>query len=272
MGAARAVARGLVIASSLVHVGCPSPNTYGTPRTVAPGKFAHTAALEGYGGTYVTRDAKGNESTESALVPTLPTYQLRAGVADRVDLGFRISNLTSLGGDAKFNIVRSEVFDLALDPGVQWIHLKVGDASSEIFYFHAPLLLGFNLGKRVSIVATPGAVYNLVSSEMIGTGGDGLTSAGGIFARLGLGLNLRFSDHFAMQPEVTAMRGFGDGEAWLFSVGLGFNFGTLPLFGPEPARGEPARGDVERNPDSDDLYQRYMNPTGAPKRPEEVLR
>lgn len=93
---ARGAAVGLT-AAALALTGCPSMNTYTTARTIPQGTIQHMVALEGLGGS-----VRG----VTAVVPTLPTYQLRYGLTDRIDIAGRISNLTSVGADVKFNLLR----------------------------------------------------------------------------------------------------------------------------------------------------------------------
>ncbi|MEO6576151.1 MAG: outer membrane beta-barrel protein [Polyangiaceae bacterium] len=240
--------------------GCPSPNSYGTPRTVESGKVAHTVALEAIGVSYknpvVAQNGTVTTESKTVFLPTLPTYQLRLGVADNVDLGFRVSNLSSLGADGKFNFLKSKSFDLALDPGFQWMNIL----GLNLFYFHLPLLAGINFSKSVSLVLSPGVLYALAAGTYNNTSSGNSAStgyaAGGFLGRMGVGLNIRFSKGFAMQPEFTVMHAFNDLASNVFSAGLGFNFGNLPNFddvgtddeeaapaGTKPAPSAPAKAD-----------------------------
>jgi hypothetical protein len=50
----------------------------------------------------------------------------------------------------------------------------------------------------------------------------------GLFARAGLGLDLRVTPRFALHPELTLLRSFGDSEGFLvFTGGLGLVFGRF---------------------------------------------
>src|SRR5688572_24428509 len=154
--------RGLVVVGLAAGLlGCPNPQTYGTPRTTPSGKIQHTVALEGFhaaaksvtttstgpGGTPVVR-----EDTSTLTLPMMPTYQLRVGVADRVDIGARVTNLSALGGDVKWNFVKGESVDLAVNPGVQVNYFAVNSASIFILYGHLPVLVGFNFGESATLV------------------------------------------------------------------------------------------------------------------------
>jgi hypothetical protein len=232
---------------SLLGTGCANPNIYGTPRTTPKGKISHTVAAEGFG--FRSKDANGQEV--SGTVPTFPTYQLRYGVSDRIDLGFRVANMSSLGFDAKFNPVRSKAFDLALVPGGQWLHVGSSTSSSsgsssasvDIVHLHLPVLLGLNVGDSVTLTASPGVLYSAIFGTATTTSSSSSDqrsssqSTGGIFGRLGFGVNFRISDGFALHPEITAMHSF-EHDVTLYMFGLGFNFGKLPQYG--SSAGDPA--------------------------------
>lgn len=221
--------------------GCPNPNTYGTPRTTPKGEISHSIAAEGI---YVSGQTQKvnvgtngqpvttNESVGFGL-PTLPTYQLRIGVSDEVDIGVAARNLSSLGADVKWNFVRGSV-DLAIAPGLQYANLPFGKEPVHLFYIHAPLLVGLNLSDALSVVLTPGFVYlaAIGTYTTTGTGADknSVISASGALARFGVGLNIRPSKKFHIQPEVTGMRAFNDAEGLFLMFGLGFNFGSLPSY------------------------------------------
>jgi hypothetical protein len=214
--------------------GCPNPNTYGTPRTIAPGKVQIVASLEGVGlsDTQVTTTPAANGTTTQTVpysfyAPTLPSVGVRVGVADSVDLGFRFADLSSLGVDGKFNFLRSRVFDMAVDPGVQGAYISAGGDSLGLFYFNLPLLLGINFSRALSLVLTPGFTY-LLATTSVAAGGtsSAVVSGSAPLARFGVGLNIRIGQRFAIQPEVTALRGFDAEEPTYWNFGLGFVIGT----------------------------------------------
>jgi len=240
--------------------GCPNANTYGTPRTVPKGEIQHSVAVEGIG--WAIPDQTSGNTTVSGLsgfLPTLPTYTLRVGVHDRIDIGARVSNLTSLGVDGKFNFIKG-VFDLAIDPGVQVFYFPSSAGSAGIFYFHAPILLGVNPTDWFSIVLTPGIVGVLATTSVNSSSGrDAVTTGSGVLARIGLGLDFRISQGFAIHPEVTMMRSF-DSSGMLFNAGIGFNFGKLPSYA--DIRGETLPEDMPRGAPG-----QPMPPPGQPMPP-----
>jgi len=216
--------------------GCPNPNTYGTPRTTPVGKIQHSLAAEGIG--YSAHDVESDTDTSGAL-PTFPTYTLRVGVADTVDIGARIANLSSIGADVKWNFLKSDTLDLAIDPGLQAFYFSssAGGASTSIgiIYLNAPLMVGINLGDSVSIVPTLGVSYGIATASV--EGGDSRDSAtgnSGVMLRPGIGFDFRVSPRFAIHPEVTflkTLKGSDEDSSLLYIFGLGFNFGNLPKYG-----------------------------------------
>lgn len=238
---------GALAAVAALCSGCPNPNTYGTPRTTPAGKVQHTVAAEGFGFSYEDPDVvdpnTGEPRSGSVTVPNFPTYQLRVGVADTVDIGARIANLSSLGADVKWNFIRSETFDMATQPGFQVFRFSATSGSADgtftQFYGHLPLIFGINLADTVTLVPTAGITYSFSSAEAITDSDDAAKSTDGLFLRGGLGINFRISQKFAMHPEVTFLKNVTNTEesdVLLYIFGLGFNFGSLPKYGePEAA-------------------------------------
>ncbi|AUX21247.1 hypothetical protein SOCEGT47_017270 [Sorangium cellulosum] len=224
----------VVVLGSLL-LGCPNPNSYQTPRTVEPGKISHSVSLESFGYIGETAAAVDPETgavtetrTTSGFLPTLPSYQLRAGLTDMLDIGAHVHNLSSMGFDLKVNPVRG-VFDLAVDPGAQYFYVTSGESSVHVLYLHAPLMLGVNPTDWFSIVVTPGVTYGLVSGEFSTEDEDSAATADGLLVRGGLGLQFRVSEGFAIHPEITMMKSL-EGSGLVYNFGLGFNFGALPSY------------------------------------------
>lgn len=229
---------GLVVAG-LVCTACPNPNNYTTPRTAPPGKVTHSIAAEYWG--YSTT---GSDDTDlSGGVPTFPTYSLRVGIADGFEIGGRVANMSSLGADFKWNFLKSDSVDVAIDPGFQWFSLRIdasnGDESASsttsVVHLHAPVLVGFNFSETVSLVASPGVTYSWVSADVeTREERDAASTTDGLMARLGVGFDFRISPRFAIHPQVTFLRTFEDNAALIYMAGIGFNFGNLPSFGADP--------------------------------------
>ncbi|MEZ4371553.1 MAG: hypothetical protein R3B07_12040 [Polyangiaceae bacterium] len=224
----------LVAAASLCLTACPNPNLYQTARTTPKGKLGFTVAAEALGFQADTEvvDDNGNYSTEEAThnVPLPPTFQLRYGLSDEVDMGFHVYNFVSPGFDVKYNFMKDAV-DLAIDPGAQVFTGSTGDENFWVVYGHLPLILDLNFSSSISMVLAPGITY---ARSSIKNGSDtiftDLNSNSGFIARAGIGLDFRISDGFALHPEVTFLRALNDTNWTTYVAGLGFNFGKLPSF------------------------------------------
>jgi hypothetical protein len=237
---------GAIGVAAALCTGCPNPQIYGTPRTTPVGKVQHTVAAEGFGysikypnptttsnGVTVTRE------NASGTLPNFPTYALRVGVADTVDIGVRVSNLTSVGADVKWNFIKGDTFDMAAVPGFQVFHIGSSSGGTTAgytqFYANLPLVFGINLSDAMTIVPTAGITYGLNSASVVSDdNSSAASSVDGIMLRGGLGFNFRISPKFAMQPEITMLKFLNktdDASVLLYLFGLGFNFGNLPEYG-----------------------------------------
>jgi hypothetical protein len=224
---------GFLAAGALVLLGCPNPNTYTTPRTIGSGHFQGSAAVEGWG--YIpTTSANYTPQERSGIYPAPPTFSLRLGLGNSWEIGARLGNLTSLGGDIKWNFLKSRKIDLAIDPAFQIYELSADDGSGKnqtFTYLHVPLLVGVNLSRTVSLVFTPGATWGFTSAGMIRfTDGPNQGTTTGAIARFGVGADFRIMPGFALHPELTLLRGLGGDERIIYIAGLGFNFGAMPNY------------------------------------------
>jgi hypothetical protein len=238
---------------ALLLPGCPNPNLYTTPRTLDPGKVQFQVAPEAFGATFnqTTTNNSTNPPTtqtnsESFLLPAVPTIGIRAGIVDGFELGARLPNFDSLGLDGKIRLVKGSI-DLAVDPGVQFYYFSVSSNGNGVglgvFYLHVPLLVGFNVSKAVTLVASPGFVYALASaSASSGSNTQAVAGTTGVMGRIGIGVNVRASKRFSVQPELTFMKAFQDTDALMYMFGLGFNIGAQPDYSDLEA-GEAGQGD-----------------------------
>ena len=224
---------GFLVANSLVLLGCVNANTYSTPRTIGSGHFQGSVAAE-VSGSYTpasSRDLTPAMRSGPALTP--PTVTVRLGLGDSFELGARVSNMSSLGGDIKWNPFRSRAVDLAIDPAFQISEVSAEDGTTETLSFlHVPLLVGVNLSRKVSLVFTPGLSWGFVSGGKVllrsGNGQVG-TSTSAIW-RFGLGADFRLMPGLALHPEITFLRGLGAVGEISYMAGLGLNFGGMPNY------------------------------------------
>src|SRR5689334_14085157 len=139
----RRIGLALLTVLSLSSVGCPSPSIYGTARTTPPKRWSHTIAAEGFG--TMEREFQGGLPVRDRFVatPTMPTYQLRYGLAESADVGFRVANLASAGLDVKFCFLKDAVVDLAIDPMAQigYEPAFYGSRDHNRMYLHLPFIV-----------------------------------------------------------------------------------------------------------------------------------
>jgi hypothetical protein len=210
---------GLVAVAGLVCTACPNPNTFTTARTVPAGEVSHSVSIETIG---IFNDV-GNQ-----VAPTPPSYTARIGVSDSAEVGLHLSHLTSLGADFKWNPVRGEVFDFAIDPGGNFGYVAGGGSSAFIYYAQLPLLFDLNFSESVTMVLSPGmAIYGTTATvDSDFTYGDAEP-----LIRAGFGFDFRTSKKFAVHPDVTLLIPLDSAYGTIFLGGVGFNFGSLPDFG-----------------------------------------
>jgi hypothetical protein len=171
----------------------------------------------------------------------VPSFGVRYGIADGFELGAHAQNFDSLEADLKIRLLKGTL-DLAVDPSAQGFYYSVTvhntSTSIGVTYLHLPLLVGFNLSKSVSIVASPGFAWALVSGSVTDAGGtQGASATSGAIGRLGVGFDFRIGQHFALHPEVTFLKAFSSTDAVFYVFGLGFNFGAMPDYSDLEGRG-----------------------------------
>jgi len=214
-------------ALALALVSCASPNLYVSARPLGRGVVQHTIALEGLGAV---------APSGAAVIPTAPSWQVRVGVAQRVDLMARLVNLSGLGLDALISLAQGPV-DLAIVPGVRGAYLPFSAGRPGMLAAQLPLLIGVRLADRWSLLVTAGGgvVVGLgpsasapVTARAAAESPDASTQ--GFFVRGGLGLRWRVSEGLVLHPELTALFTPASGRTALVG-GLGFVFGGLGAVG-----------------------------------------
>jgi hypothetical protein len=224
---------------------------------------------------YGSTDSNGYpiKTNVAAGFPMLPTFGVRFGAAEGLEIGLRLPNGEPFAADAKIRLLKGPL-DVALDPGLQLYLASANNTSFAAFYLHAPVLLGFNLSQNVSLVVSPGLAYATNNaSNVLATGVAGSSTAAGFMARLGVGFDFRVSRRFAVHPEVTLMRQFTGSEDLLLCVGgIGFNFGAQPDYSdlasaPKPPDTEPAPPATPLPPPSESAPSEAPPAPSAPSEP-----
>lgn len=162
---------------ALVSVtGClPALSTMQRTTTLPPGKTSISLAA----GTVV-----------GSFVPSAD-FAARVGVADRVDVGLRVGTLSApVVVDAKFQLVRSELFELAFAPGVG-TSLMSPDLPLHVY---APVLAGLRFADDHRVIV--GAKYVWMSSVW--------DSAAGHAPGAVVGLDLALNERARLMPMLDA--------------------------------------------------------------------
>ena len=210
--------RWLALGAALGATGCVMPNPYTVPRATPVGRWNTVLTPQ------VLREPRGDAWPQVML-------GMRAGLAKRVDVGMR-TNLRSLAADFKWNALRSEHFDLAIDAGAEYRVSTV--------YLHFPLLMGINLSDSVTLLPNTGLSWGLGEQPDLDPDLNATTDpvnppppiprAGGAFVRAGFGAQVRFTPRFAVQPEVLYLRLAkpSPGTHDFMAAGLAFIWGQQP--------------------------------------------
>jgi hypothetical protein len=234
-------------ALSVALSGCYTPgyNTYATPRTTPDKAIAAGFHLQvtGYTGEIES------EENQKYIAPTFPGVSGRMGLSDTWDMGARVgiglpwgddlASTLHLGGDLKWLVAPGETLDVALNPalGLTMLNEETVDpdgylSTREFRHWHVdmPVLFGINLDRALNVVASPGV--------LLGWYGPAVTPfdearrgrlVEGIAPRLGIGLNVRTGESFALQPETTFVYTTAEhNHRLIYTFGLGFQLGKLP--------------------------------------------
>lgn len=178
---------GLVL--TLPLTGCLNAQTYGTPRTLGPGKIqtnvgvdfqtysskSLTNALDPESDDGFARDEAGElikarKRSATVLTPLLPSVGVRMGAVEGFDVGLRLSSGSAIDLNGKVNFLRSRYFDMAVMPGVQFIRVTgennpFADNSGQGFFLHLPILMGINVTPTSTILLNTGGAYMRTSSD-----------------------------------------------------------------------------------------------------------
>jgi hypothetical protein len=146
-------------------------------------------------------------------------------LAPRLDGGLR-TNFSSLAADIKWNAVRSQFFDLALDGGIELL--------PETLYVDMPILFGFNLSDAVSLLPSTGITLGNGTQPTMNANYSNVHErrpAGRVLIRGGFAAQFRLTPRFAVVPEFTytgPIDGGRHGTSEFLAFGLGFCFGAQP--------------------------------------------
>ncbi len=209
-------------------VGCADPNLLSTPRTVPIGDLAFTVGsnVEAFSASPVRAPP---ELGPPAFGWNPVAIGIRTGLASNVDVGGRLG-VGSLGIDGKYNLLRTDSFDMALGLGAQgYVTPRLGGAASYEpnaprwqwgrLMISLPAVFGINLGDHVTVVPIVGP------AGLAAFGGEGAWIT---YARGGLGIQLRPTKRFAIHPELNVLQSLGEARSHVLVTGaVGLSFGAV---------------------------------------------
>ena len=199
--------------------GCPNVASLTTARVIQPGTHEITIAPAAYGMSAGLFDSNEKELAYSGTID----FGYRAGVADIVDVGVRLSNFGNVNVDVKVGLVESEHLRLAVDPTLGGVFLSVGGVSAGYMQFDLPVLLDIAPSERFSI--TIGPRYSMLFFFAGAPGGS--TSEAQHLVGSTLGFEFALGNSFAIQPNAGLMfwlNAPSDIDAMFFTAGVAFKF------------------------------------------------
>ncbi|MBW1812007.1 MAG: hypothetical protein JRJ87_27730 [Deltaproteobacteria bacterium] len=258
---------GLMLLCMPVTTGCMSALSYQTADTVPKGGVEFGMA---WSVTKLERikytDSQGNVTqVDDELMGTLPNplpdLYMRFGLADNLDIGFRLFFL-GIHSDIKIRLVNTDIFSLSLAPGLGYSRpfIVFGEYSLDL-----PLLMTFKLGEHVKIYLTAHGRISGWHLELYGTEEVDDIHTFGAGANLGFEFGTKT---WFIRPEVGYMNyfvGFEDKcsekmEFSWFTFGLGFGF----VFGVEDERQDNKIQKLEERLEQLEKDQGSSGPTTAP--------
>lgn len=199
--------------------GCPNVASLTTARVLQPGTHELTIAPAAYG---LSTGLFDKSSTDIGYAGTID-FGYRAGVADIVDIGVRLSNFGNVNVDVKVGLLDKESVRLAIDPTLGGVFFGAGDVSAGYMQFDLPVLL--DIAPSENFCITVGPRYSMLFFFAGAPGGaesDAEHMVGGT-----LGLEFAIGNSFAIQPNAGLMFWLNAPsgiDAMFFTAGVAFKF------------------------------------------------
>lgn len=195
--------------------GCPNVANLTTARVLDQGTFEFTVApaVTGFSAAIFDADESGT-FTAGTL-----DLGLRAGVAEPLDIGFRISNMGNFNVDFKVGLLDGESLRISLDPTVGGVFFG-GKSGSGYVQADLPVLVDLVLSDSFTVSLAPR--YSFLYFFAGGTTSDPLHLLGGA-----LGFEVALGDTFALQPNAGIgfwVNGPSSVDSMFFSAGIAMKF------------------------------------------------
>lgn len=203
-----------ILATPLL-MGCPNVANLTTARVLEPGTAEITIAPAVTG---LSLAIFGGEDTESITAATID-LGVRAGLAETVDMGFRVSNMGNFNLDVKVGLLDSEGLRIALDPTVGGVFFG-GRSDAGYVQLDLPVLVDLVASDTLTFSLAPR--YSLLYFFAGNEASPAVHLLGGAF-----GIEIALSDSFALQPNVGIgwwVNGPDEVDPYVFSAGLACKF------------------------------------------------
>lgn len=206
--------------------GCFSYTTLHTATPVEKGDLEVVVAPQAWG-IRVGADVDGDTDSDGAGSLVLPAaeFEIRYGVSDAVDLGFRIF-LLGFGADVNYAVINQDNFAFSINPQFGITGLTSGEETAVLGSAFLNLL--FDVVKTDSIILTlaakPGLLFaGVTGNDFAGDFGTGFAPGAGVLAKF------RLTEGFAIAPgfDIIIPTDVDGGEVLdvaLFNFHLGLHF------------------------------------------------
>ncbi len=212
---------GVLLASGAL--GCASLSTLHTAKPVPTGETRLTGA--GSWQSFAIRDENTADPNDYQAI-TFPSaeMQMRYGITDFMDVGFKLSMPLSFAVDLNLAVVNREHFAVSIDPSVSPFYFGSGDNAAWSVWAFAPVLVDvISAGPVTLTLSGKYAVWYIGSTDESGSESTTSQWAGG-----GALLKLRVGERFAIMPEINVLTPIEEEarelDVLLWSGTLGFSF------------------------------------------------
>jgi hypothetical protein len=168
----------LLVTTLGLTVGCVNMSTLQTAQTLDPGKQRILVGGGYYASPSVDQEASSSTGTSTSLALPYMEVGYRRGLADRIELGAKVTIPGTVGLDGKYQLVRAGKFAVAAGLGAAYLSLDSGDdtmkTSTKLVDAIVPAYISYDLAKPFAVYASPKYVARFGST----TDANGMTTSG----------------------------------------------------------------------------------------------
>ena len=158
---------GILIAQTLLSLGCVSMSTLQTARTLEPNQTQQSFG----GGVYNSKIESGGSSIETNL-PYME-YSIRHGFLKDLDAGLKLTIVGAYQADMKYQLLESSHFVMSVGAGLAYMEYKItsGQQDTKVKYIDAivPFYLSYDFNPSFSLYMSPKYILRTASGDTSGT-------------------------------------------------------------------------------------------------------